>query len=694
MKQTTQHSQQQSRRQFSIFVTFSVLVSAATFGQSAWANTGKVIFSFGNVTLERQGAKNTLRRGALVQSGDFLNTGPRGRAHVRMNDGTMISLRPGTRFEIEEYVNNETVPGSRNQAVAPRAPAQKKQSTSAYRLLKGGFRTITGLIAKRNKAAYRVKTPVATIGIRGTDFTAIYCAGDCGSGGVNDGLYVGVDDGGIAVQNDGGFLDIGNDEYAYVSGPDSPPEQTYEMPAAFFVDSGDDGGDEAADDEPSTDDSAENDESESQEEEAGTQEEADSGDSENQEESADAGEQDESGDGEANSESGADGQEENTEVAQEDSGDATGGEPSSNQGESGDSNETSGQEGSGQTADGGSSGQGGSDVSPGAQEQSTTVVETDRRGANEQPPAANDPGSTTFQESRTETAAAGPTNNDDPTGEVAEPEVENVEEEVVVITPTRFIGASTGPISNAPFATVVRLNQTTTVDTDEFGRVTQFVAGHPDPAPDGGLASYNIGTASEPSVTTSNGSTIPVVGIDSVTDLRWGRWSDGIANVTLQDGTTQSLDLTNQSLHWVAGPQSNEAPAIPTTGTASYEVTGFTRPTDNRGNVGILSTNASFIADFGASNIQHSLALSINGEVWQAQDNNGTIVNGRFEGDYDSVTTTLPSSNPEGRYSGFFADQAAGAAMTYGLTAESLSTTGNVTVNGAVVFGNPQVDAQ
>src|SRR5450756_1844412 len=40
---------------------------------------------------------------------------------------------------------------------------------SFFSLFKGGFRAITGLIGKMNKANYRITTPASVIGVRGTD---------------------------------------------------------------------------------------------------------------------------------------------------------------------------------------------------------------------------------------------------------------------------------------------------------------------------------------------------------------------------------------------------------------------------------------------------------------------------------------------------------------------------------------------
>lgn len=58
-------------------------------------------------------------------------------------------------------------------------PETDETSRAFFRLLKGGFRSVSGLIGKANHDDYRVSTPVATIGIRGTQYGARLCQGDC-----------------------------------------------------------------------------------------------------------------------------------------------------------------------------------------------------------------------------------------------------------------------------------------------------------------------------------------------------------------------------------------------------------------------------------------------------------------------------------------------------------------------------------
>ena len=57
----------------------------------------------------------------------------------------------------------------------PPPPAPAGASHAFFSLLKGGFRTVSGLIGKINHEDYSVATPVATIGIRGTDYLTVLC---------------------------------------------------------------------------------------------------------------------------------------------------------------------------------------------------------------------------------------------------------------------------------------------------------------------------------------------------------------------------------------------------------------------------------------------------------------------------------------------------------------------------------------
>ena len=200
----------------------------------AQAAAGKVLFVLGGASIERGQTALAAQRGAQVEVGDTLVTARSGRMHLRMADGALISLKPDTRFTVEDYAVPEPEPASapeeRSQQ-SQRAPAStsgligaaRENGSAVLNLVRGGFRTITGLIGKRDRSAYQLKTPVATIGIRGTDFSVYQCASNCNS---DDGLYLGVWEGAINVQNDAGSEDFGAGEFGFVGGQNTPPVPT------------------------------------------------------------------------------------------------------------------------------------------------------------------------------------------------------------------------------------------------------------------------------------------------------------------------------------------------------------------------------------------------------------------------------------------------------------------------------------
>ncbi|MDH5219007.1 MAG: FecR domain-containing protein, partial [Gammaproteobacteria bacterium] len=169
------------------------------------AEAGKIIFIIGSaeVISEDFSSKKAVR-GMLLDSGDTLKTSEKGQIQVRMADGGLVAVRPNSEFKIDEFVYTNDIENDKN----------------FYSLIKGGFRSVTGAIGQANKAAYKVDTPVATIGIRGTDFTARLCDTACDA---DSGLYIGVMSGGVTLTNDAGTVDIDPSEFGFVSDINADP---------------------------------------------------------------------------------------------------------------------------------------------------------------------------------------------------------------------------------------------------------------------------------------------------------------------------------------------------------------------------------------------------------------------------------------------------------------------------------------
>jgi hypothetical protein len=203
----------------------------------ALASAGKVLFVSGPVSVERNGTR-ALNKGDAIEVGDVIVTGEKARAQILMADGAKIALRSGTRFRIDEF----TMPP------AVTAPAQatvvNANGKSVASLLKGGFRTQTGTIGRTDRAAYEVRTPIGTLGIRGTDYTAVFCVGDCSDAPglqpgevIRDGLYLGVTEGAIGFVGGDRQIELKAGEYAFIPLSGARPEPL-QAPPAFLEEDG------------------------------------------------------------------------------------------------------------------------------------------------------------------------------------------------------------------------------------------------------------------------------------------------------------------------------------------------------------------------------------------------------------------------------------------------------------------------
>lgn len=173
---------------------------------------GRVLVAVGEVSAIRQAQEVRLTTGSSVESGDRIVTGADSNAQIRFSDESIVALRPKTEFSIDDYHF-----AGKNEA----------SGKGFFSLAKGGFRTLTGAIGKLNREAYRVKTQTATIGIRGTHYNALLCqqqscVGDDGQPSP-DGLYGGVFDGRIGLDNQAGSREFGRDEFFFVADANTLP---------------------------------------------------------------------------------------------------------------------------------------------------------------------------------------------------------------------------------------------------------------------------------------------------------------------------------------------------------------------------------------------------------------------------------------------------------------------------------------
>lgn len=145
------------------FLIAVLLLAATAAAQAAGEVAGKIGYMSGTLVAQRvDGTVKVLGPKSEVLAGDMLITAKDSYAQVQMNDGAKMTLRPNSNLRIEAFQFRREEPQADNVVL---------------RLIKGGFRTVTGLIGKRgNVDAYKLHAASATIGIRGTDFSSRLCA--------------------------------------------------------------------------------------------------------------------------------------------------------------------------------------------------------------------------------------------------------------------------------------------------------------------------------------------------------------------------------------------------------------------------------------------------------------------------------------------------------------------------------------
>jgi hypothetical protein len=177
---------------------------------SALASVGKIVIAQGDVfAVDANNEQHNLARRSDINEGDTLVTGTDGSLQIRFNDNAVLALSPNSRLRISEYHGRD---------------ANNDDEQVLMDLLAGGFRTITGSIGSSDRDAYQVRTPNASIGIRGTHYEALLDQAN---------LLLGVYEGGIVVSNGNGSLNLGiGGEFLFGQvGPDTAPEGLLTPPA-------------------------------------------------------------------------------------------------------------------------------------------------------------------------------------------------------------------------------------------------------------------------------------------------------------------------------------------------------------------------------------------------------------------------------------------------------------------------------
>src|SRR4029453_16957259 len=201
------------------FVLVAMLATVAT---EALAQAARVVLAVGGVTLVRGADRSRLAASATVNTGDTVTTGAQSYAQLRFSDNALVALKPDSEFRIEAYAFAGAADGS---------------GRAVFRLVRGGFRTVTGQVGQVNRDTYQVLTTQATIGIRGTHYLLQICGrGQCRDAAPTEappGLYGGVVGGIVGVTASGITLEYGEREFFFV--PDDEVPRPVRKPPVFLA---------------------------------------------------------------------------------------------------------------------------------------------------------------------------------------------------------------------------------------------------------------------------------------------------------------------------------------------------------------------------------------------------------------------------------------------------------------------------
>lgn len=195
---------------------WTVIIILAVINSGGFAaGAGTVTHVSGSLSAQAPGGSaRILSQKSEVNPGDVLTTERDSYAQVNFTDGSAMTLRPNSSVRVEAYGFAKDKP---------------QEDNMFLRLLKGGLRTVTGLVGRRgNQDAYKIGTQQATIGIRGSSGDTLECSQGCpGVTPTSDklplGAYHATHTGIYIAQNAAGSVLINPGQIGFVRDGKTPP---------------------------------------------------------------------------------------------------------------------------------------------------------------------------------------------------------------------------------------------------------------------------------------------------------------------------------------------------------------------------------------------------------------------------------------------------------------------------------------
>ncbi|HEY8047710.1 MAG TPA: FecR family protein [Ramlibacter sp.] len=120
---------------------------------------GEVMFVSGKAErVQKDGQSNAVAKGMTLLEGDRIKTDANSHVYVRLRDGGLLVVRPASDLHVDLWRYD---------------PARPQDTQVKYTLENGVARQVDGAGVKAARDKFRFNTPMAAIGVRGTDFTVL-----------------------------------------------------------------------------------------------------------------------------------------------------------------------------------------------------------------------------------------------------------------------------------------------------------------------------------------------------------------------------------------------------------------------------------------------------------------------------------------------------------------------------------------
>jgi hypothetical protein len=202
-------------------ILVSVVAGALGSGFAQAQSAGVVQFAAGDVkVVAASGAERVARKGVPVSVGDTLLTAPGALAQLKMGDGAIVVVQPQSRLTVAEFRYDGKEDGTEK---------------VRYKLEQGGFRAVTGAIGRTHKQNYLIETPIAHMGVRGTDHESYYfpATGPVAGDGAKPGAYNKVNTGRTFIRTGAGEVEIDPNQVGYVASANQVPVILPGVPGFF-----------------------------------------------------------------------------------------------------------------------------------------------------------------------------------------------------------------------------------------------------------------------------------------------------------------------------------------------------------------------------------------------------------------------------------------------------------------------------